>query len=114
LRSIPDTGRKQEGATKSEAGRCQTPSPRTPNQSQRCGTDRIEHTKSVSEDARTRIVDLNIHDLRREFGSRLLESGAGIHDVSYWLSSDSILSSAVPMFRQIDAGNPGPVSPHPP
>jgi integrase len=39
---------------------------------------------------RAKITDLNIRDLRREFGSRLLESGAGIHGVSYWLRHTNV------------------------
>jgi integrase len=43
---------------------------------------------------RAKIEDLNIHDLRREFGSRLLESGAGIHDVSYWLGHTNVATTS--------------------
>lgn len=43
---------------------------------------------------RAKIADLNIHDLRREFGSRLLESGAGIHDVSYWLGHTNVATTS--------------------
>ena len=43
---------------------------------------------------RAKILDLNIHDLRREFGSRLLESGAGIHDVSYWLGHTNVATTS--------------------
>jgi integrase len=43
---------------------------------------------------RAKIKDLNIHDLRREFGSRLLESGAGIHDVSYWLGHTNVATTS--------------------
>lgn len=43
---------------------------------------------------RAKIDGLNIHDLRREFGSRLLESGAGIHDVSYWLGHINVATTS--------------------
>jgi integrase len=43
---------------------------------------------------RAGIEDLNIHDLRREFGSRLLESGAALHDVSYWLGHTNVSTTS--------------------
>lgn len=43
---------------------------------------------------RARIKDLNIHDLRREFGSRLLEAGAALHDVSYWLGHSNVATTS--------------------
>ncbi|HUL71483.1 MAG TPA: tyrosine-type recombinase/integrase, partial [Vicinamibacterales bacterium] len=36
------------------------------------------------------IVDLHFHDLRREFGSRLMESGAPIHTVRDYLGHADI------------------------
>lgn len=36
------------------------------------------------------ITDLHMHDLRRECGSRLLESGAGLHEVREWLGHTDI------------------------
>jgi integrase len=36
------------------------------------------------------ITDLQMHDLRRECGSRLLESGAGLHEVREWLGHTDI------------------------
>jgi integrase len=35
-------------------------------------------------------IDLHMHDLRRECGSRLLEAGAGIHEVREWLGHTDI------------------------
>lgn len=35
-------------------------------------------------------IDLHMHDLRRECGSRLLEAGAGIHEVRKWLGHTDI------------------------
>jgi len=37
---------------------------------------------------------ISIHDLRREFGSRLLESGAALHDVSYWLGHTNVSTTS--------------------
>lgn len=47
--------------------------------------------------------DLNIRDLRREFGSRLLKSGAaGIHDVSYWLGHTSVATTSQCLWTTVD------------
>ena len=35
-------------------------------------------------------IDLHLHDLRRECGSRLLEAGVGIHEVREWLGHRDI------------------------
>ena len=35
-------------------------------------------------------IGLHLHDLRRECGSRLLEAGAGIHEVREWLGHRDI------------------------
>ena len=35
-------------------------------------------------------IDLHMHDLRRECGSRLLEAGVGIHEVREWLGHKDI------------------------
>ena len=35
-------------------------------------------------------IDLHLHDLRRECGSRLLEAGVGIHEVREWLGHKDI------------------------
>jgi integrase len=35
-------------------------------------------------------IDLHMHDLRRECGSRLLEAGAGLHEVREWLGHTDI------------------------
>ena len=37
-----------------------------------------------------RAIDLHLHDLRRECGSRLLEAGVGIHEVREWLGHKDI------------------------
>jgi integrase len=37
-----------------------------------------------------REINLHLHDLRRKFGSRLLEAGAGIHEVRKWLGHGNI------------------------
>jgi integrase len=41
-----------------------------------------------------REIDLHIHDLRREFGSSLLESGADVHDVSAFLGHANITTTS--------------------
>ena len=43
---------------------------------------------------RAGIVDLHFHDLRREFGSRLLESGAADHDVQKFLGHANITTTS--------------------
>lgn len=43
---------------------------------------------------RAGIVDLHFHDLRREFGSRLLESGAGTHDVQEFLGHAALSTTS--------------------
>ena len=60
-----------------------------------CG-ERIKRVRHAWDNTckRAKIDDLNIHDLRREFGSRLLESGAGIHDVSYWLGHSNVATTS--------------------
>ena len=60
-----------------------------------CG-ERIKRVRHAWDNTceRARIEDLHIHDLRREFGSRLLESGAGIHDVSYWLGHTNVATTS--------------------
>ena len=37
-----------------------------------------------------RQIDLHMHDLRRDCGSRLLESGAGLHEIREWLGHTDI------------------------
>jgi hypothetical protein len=39
---------------------------------------------------RAKIVDLHFHDLRREFASRLMESGASLQEVQAWLGHANI------------------------
>lgn len=39
-------------------------------------------------------IDLHVHDLRREFGSSLLESGAGLHDVASFLGQANITTTS--------------------
>jgi integrase len=43
---------------------------------------------------RAGIYDLHFHDLRREFGSRLLESGASEHDVRDFLGHANLTSTS--------------------
>lgn len=43
---------------------------------------------------RAEITDLHFHDLRREFASRLLESGAANHDVRDWLGHANITTTS--------------------
>lgn len=43
---------------------------------------------------RAKITDLHFHDLRREFASRLLESGAADHDVRDWLGHANITTTS--------------------
>ncbi|MBA3231774.1 MAG: site-specific integrase [Acidobacteria bacterium] len=58
--------------------------------------ERINRVRHAWDNAcrRAGIEDLNIHDLRREFGSRLLEAGAGLHDVSYWLGHTNVATTS--------------------
>jgi integrase len=46
----------------------------------------------LSPESRTvlRGINLHLHDLRRECGSRLLEAGVGIHEVREWLGHRDI------------------------
>jgi integrase len=43
---------------------------------------------------RAKITDLHFHDLRREFASRLLESGASDHEVRDWLGHANITTTS--------------------
>ena len=43
---------------------------------------------------RAKIIDLHFHDLRREFASRLLESGASDHEVRDWLGHANITTTS--------------------
>lgn len=44
--------------------------------------------------ARLREIDLNFHDLRHEAGSRKLESGWQLHDVSFWLGHTKVTTTS--------------------
>lgn len=67
---------------------------------------------------RASVEDLHFHDLRREFASRLMESGAADHDVRDWLGHANItttsryLSSSTfrrqAVLKQFEAARPGP------
>lgn len=67
---------------------------------------------------RAGIQDLHFHDLRREFASRLMESGAADHDVRDWLGHANItttsryLSSSTfrrqAVLKRFEAARPGP------
>jgi len=99
--------------------------------------ERGHRLADASQDA-YRAIDLHFHDLRREFGSRLLEAGAALHDVREFLghanigmtsrylrSSSGRLAAALELLesRGLDAatpllctpcahdGNPAPVPP---
>lgn len=52
--------------------------------------------KTLSAESRTayRRIDLHFHDLRREFASRLLESGASEHDVAAFLGHANITTTS--------------------
>jgi integrase len=39
-------------------------------------------------------IDLRLHDLRRECGSRLMEAGVGIHEVREWLGHRDISTTS--------------------
>ena len=43
---------------------------------------------------RAGITDLHFHDLRREFASRLADSGAGLHDVQEFLGHANITTTS--------------------
>jgi Phage integrase family len=64
---------------------------------------------------RAGIVNLHVHDLRREFGSRLLESGASQHDVRDFLGHSNItttsryLKSSIDRLEKALAAMEGPV-----
>lgn len=41
------------------------------------------------------VVDLHLHDLRREAASRLLEAGVALHTVSRWLGHSTVVQTSV-------------------
>ena len=43
---------------------------------------------------RAKIADLHIHDLRREFASRLAESGAHNHEVQHWIGHTNVTTTS--------------------
>ena len=43
---------------------------------------------------RAGVEDLHLHDLRREFGSRLMESGARDHEVKEWLGHANVTTTS--------------------
>ena len=58
--------------------------------------ERTRSIKTAWENCRRRagITGLDFHDLRREFGSRLRESGASDHDVRDWLGHSNITTTS--------------------
>jgi integrase len=61
-------------------------------------------------------INLHVHDLRREFASRLLESSADVHDVAMFLghadvstTSRYLRSTPMRLARALDAMEAGPV-----
>jgi integrase len=58
--------------------------------------ERVKSVKTAWENCRRRagVTGLHFHDLRREFGSRLRESGASDHDVRDWLGHSNITTTS--------------------
>lgn len=60
-----------------------------------CG-ERIKRVRHAWDNTcrRAGIEDLHIHDLRREQGSQLKESGAHLHEVSEWLGHTNVATTS--------------------